>query len=240
MQVRLNKFLSNAGICSRRKADELIQKGLIFVNNKKIITLGTKIDSENDKVVYKGKIIGQNKKIYYALNKPIGYVSTSYDKYATKKIIDLVPKNIKVYPVGRLDKNSEGLIILTNDGELAYKLTHPKFKHEKEYEVIVKPFSKNKLSDKFLEKISSIFKKGIRFNEGIARADEFKLINIDKTKNIAKINIILHQGYNKQIRRMFENVKMDVLSLKRLRIAKLKLENIKSGSYKVINKADII
>ncbi|MFC1622616.1 pseudouridine synthase [Patescibacteria group bacterium] len=222
MQERLQKILSQAGVCSRRKAEELILSGKVKVNNK-IASLGDQADLKKDKIQVAGKEISNNQEfVYYILNKPKGYVSSTQDKHADKLVIDLVPQEPKVWPVGRLDKDSIGLIVLTNDGDLTNKLTHPSFQHEKEYEVIVnKP-----ITDEFLEKMQ----KGIKLNEGIARADKIKKISNKK------FNIILHQGWKRQIRRMCETLKFQIVELKRIRIDKIKLDDLAQGDYKLIFK----
>ena len=133
MEIRLNKFLAQSGICSRRAADKLIEEGRIFVNGKTRRELGIKIDPQKDQIFLDRKIVKHAcEYVYYALNKPLGYTSTSKDRFAPKKVTDLVPKNPRVFAVGRLDRNSEGLMIMTNDGNLTNELTHPRFGHEKE------------------------------------------------------------------------------------------------------------
>ncbi|MFH1456982.1 MAG: pseudouridine synthase, partial [Patescibacteria group bacterium] len=187
MKERIQKILSRYGISSRRKAEELILAGRIKINNK-IAMLGDKADIDIDSIILNNKKlkIKNENHTYYLVNKPIGYICSVADKYADYLITNLVPKAPKVWPVGRLDKNSTGLMILTNDGELTNKLTHPKFQHEKEYIVEVdKDINKN-----FINRL----KTGIKLKEGIARADNIKIISGKK------FNIILHQGWNRQIR----------------------------------------
>lgn len=232
MKVRLNKFIAQSGVASRRKADELIRSGHIFVNNKKITELGVKIDPKKDQIAFDSKIISYSPKIYYKVNKPIGYTSTTDDKFAKKLVTQLVPGDIPVFPVGRLDKNSQGLMILTNDGELANKITHPRYGHEKEYEVTCEIHNR---------KINSIIRK---FEQGFSIEHETfrpaKTKNISLNNNILKLNIILKEGKKRQIRRMCEAVGWKVLDLKRVRIGKMLLGDLKSGSYKSISVKDII
>ena len=236
MQIRLNKFLAQSGICSRRAADKLIEEGRVFVNGKIVKELGVKIDPEKDQISLNKKILKPAQEIvYYAINKPVGYTSTSEDKFAAKKVTDLVSKNPRVFAVGRLDKNSEGLMILTNDGELTNRLTHPKFGHEKEYEVVCRYFNMGKARAE--EKIL-IFKKGIMLSDG--RTYPATISNIIVEKNIIKFNISIHEGRKRQIRRMCDRIKMEVVSLKRVRIGKLLLDDLKTGSYKKISKEEII
>ncbi len=232
MQERLQKILSRFGVASRRKAEELILNKKVLVNNK-IAKLGQKVDLKKDIVEVKHRSLSaeagnfrveakEEQAVYYLVNKPVNFTCSVSDKHAKKLITDLVPKNPKVWPVGRLDKNSTGLIILTNDGNLTNKLTHPKFKHEKEYEVAVD----KKISEKFLQKM----KKGIKLDEGVAKAD--KIIALNKNKFI----IILHQGWKRQIRRMCEKLNYKVLELKRTRIGKIKLKDLKEGKFEEIKK----
>ncbi len=238
MKVRLNKFLSQSGICSRRKADELISASQIKINNK-IAKLGDKVDQQNDEVEYKDKIVNiRTDNVYYMLNKPEGYTSTVSDPHADKVVINLVPKSHKVYPAGRLDKNSEGLIILTNDGELTDQLTHPRFQHEKEYyvEAIIKTGKKTEESAK--HRLSK-FKKGIKIDN--YRTKPVQISNIDFiAPELVKFNIILKEGHKRQIRRICEKVDLEVIKLVRIRISKLKLLDLKTGEYKKIEKSDII
>lgn len=246
--VRLNKFISKNGLVSRRSADRLISYGKIIVNGEKVKELGVKINPEKDIVVVDGKKIEiQDEKVYYALNKPVGYVTTSSDPQGRQKVTDLVPDRPKVYSVGRLDFDSCGLLLLTNDGDLTYKLTHPKFEKEKEYRIKAKitnnksqitnksqiQISKNKLPNYLITKLLN----GIRLKEGIAKADEVKII--DQMGDEITFTIILHQGWNRQIRRMCATVGLDVLELKRIRIGGLKLGNIKEGEWKRISVQEI-
>lgn len=220
---RLQKIIANAGVCSRREAEKLILSGKVRLNNKIVHELGVKADPEKDEItVIRKKIKPQNNKIYYLVNKPIGYICTVRDKRTKKKIVDLVPKLPRVYPVGRLDKDSSGLIILTNDGDFTQKFTHPKFEHEKEYLVKVD----KKITKDFLEKL----RKGISMEEGIAKAD--KIINV----NEVIFRIIIHQGWNRQIRRMVEKVGYSVVELKRTRIGKWKLGNLAVGQFRNFKK----
>ncbi len=225
--MRLNKYLSEAGIASRRVADKLISEGKVKVNNKVVNVLGTKIDPGQDIVYCFNKQVKlPDKLIYIAINKPKGYLTTTSDPEKRLTVMSLVPYEYKVHPVGRLDLESEGLLILTNDGDLTQKLTHPKYGHEKEYKV-----KANKIiNDNFVETL----KKGIRLGEGLAQADKIEVINEKE------FNIIIHQGWKRQIRRMVEKLNYQVISLQRVRINKLRLGKLKLGGYKVIKKNEII
>jgi len=217
MKIYLQQFLSTAGLASRRAAADLIKQGRVKVNHKPA-ELGIKIDPGKDNVKINNRLIKyQSQKVYYLVNKPIGYTSTVKDRHALKKVVDLVPKVPKVWPVGRLDKDSHGLIILTNDGELTNKLTHPKFKHEKEYIVTI-----NKaITQDLLLKLSQ----GVKLEEGPARADKINKLSENK------LSITLHQGWKRQIRRMMEKCGCMVIDLERVRIDKIKLDDLPIGKY---------
>jgi pseudouridine synthase len=236
-KVRLNKFLSEAGVATRRHADELILAGKVKVNNEIIKELGTKIDPDKDTVFVEDKLVKLQNLVYYALYKPVGALSTAQDELGREAVVDLVPKEPPVYPVGRLDEMSEGLIILTNDGELTQELTHPSHEHEKEYEV--KARAKNqelRITDK---QIQEQFEQGLEIEGKKMKADFVRSTIHDST---FIIQIVLHTGYNRQIRRMCDKIGLEVARLKRTRIAKLKLADLslKPGQYKKITKDQIL
>lgn len=242
-KIRLQKFLSQAGVCSRREAEKLIQAGKVQVSTNsnlrgcgfEVAKIGEKVDPEKDVVKVNGKIIKpQEKYIYYAINKPVGYTSTVRDKYAKKTVLGLVPKSPRVYPVGRLDKNSQGLMILTNDGDLAQRLTHPSFEHQKEYLVKCKNV---KLNPRLA---ITRLKRGVNLYEGLAKFDKIEIEKFDMQKNLIIFKAVLHQGWKRQIRRMCELVGLSVLDLKRIRVVKLELDDLEKGKYKIVQKEDII
>lgn len=229
MEVRLNKFLSDAGVCSRRQADMLIEQGLVLVDNKKPI-IGQKIN-KNNIVTYKGKVIKNNGKlIVLALNKPEGIECTT-DKTNPDNIVDFVGFNERVYPVGRLDKNSCGLILMTNNGELSDKLMRARNYHEKEYEVRVN----KEITPDFIDKMSN----------GIHIVDKEHNIDVVTRKcSVKKVNkntfrIILTQGINRQIRRMCKSQGYNVVRLERIRILNIKLGNLPLGKYRELSKKEI-
>ncbi|MCL5410292.1 MAG: rRNA pseudouridine synthase [Patescibacteria group bacterium] len=237
--IRLNKFLSDQGICSRRAADEHILAGKVSVNGEKA-HIGQKIDPEIQKVTFDSVEINPEKEklVYYAVNKPKGVVSTANDEMNRKSVVDLVPQSPRVYPIGRLDKDSEGLMILTNDGELTNLLTHPKNKHEKEYEVVVSSIKYQVLSTKEVEKQ---LLEGLMIEGKLMKADSIE-IHKDQRSKFYILNVVLHTGYNRQIRKMCAKLGLEVLKLARTRISSLSLNNlnIKPGEYKIINKSDIL
>ena len=225
--MRLNKYLSLCGVASRRKADDFIRNGRVKVNGKIIKELGIKIDPAKDKVAVNNKTCRPSNYVYLALNKPKGYVCTSAVFRGEKSVYELLPekyRNLKI--AGRLDKNSEGLLILSDDGDFIYRLTHPKFKHSKEYIVEL---------DKYLGKEEwSKLEKGVKLEEGLAKFDKLEKIAPKQYK------IILHQGWKRQIRRMFNEIGLGARRLKRVKEGKLALEKIPSGRHRVIKKEEAI
>ncbi len=223
---RLSKFLSQAGVASRRKADELILAGKIKVNGQVVNKLGAKVDPQNDEVMVNGRLVKEEEKVYYVLNKPLDYVCTVSDPHNTKNVLQLVPNNPKVWPVGRLDKDSHGLLILTNDGDLTNRLTHPRYEKKKKYIV--------RLHKKFLIDDLATMKNGIELEEGLAKVDSLKIL-ADNT-----IEIVLHQGWKRQIRRMLRVLGYRVINLCRVREGSLELGDLGVGHYRKIKKEDII
>lgn len=244
MDIRINKYLSGCGICSRRKADEYILAGKISINGE-TAELGSRVNPEKDTVTFDGKTVKKQNKndfIYYALYKPIGFISSANDEKGRKTVVDLVPKEPRVYPIGRLDRDSSGLIILTNDGELTNTLTHPQYEHSKKYEVIIKTRNNLAVEEliKLKEEIKNKFLSGIKIEGNLMKADEIK-IKIS-SQNTMLLNMVIHTGFNRQIRKMCDKVNVDVVSLKRVGIAKLKLSslNLTSGKYIQIEKSEIL
>lgn len=225
-KIRIAKFLADAGVASRRKSEELINQGKVTIDNKIIIDLATKVDEDADNIAVNNKPIKPDKKIYYLLNKPVDYICSVKDPHNTKTVLQLVPETPRVVPVGRLDKNSQGLLLLTNDGDLTYKLTHPKFEVKKTYLVRTK---------QALDKsIIRLLKQGVNLEEGKACADQVKIVSRNK------LEIIIHQGWKRQIRRMIQEVGYHVEELTRIQEGKLKLGDLKPGKYKILNKSDIV
>lgn len=229
-KIRLQKYLAHSGLCSRRKAEEYIQQGRIRVNHEVITNLGTKVDIKaKDKVFFDDKKIDlkQDKKIYIALNKPKGYITSCLQK-KTKIILDLIDIDTRIYPVGRLDKDSTGLVLLTNDGDLHYKLSHPSFNHEKEYIVdTIEPISS--LALKKMEE-------GMMLDDGVkAKTRKAKVKRLKKNK----FSIVLKQGRNRQIRKMVEKNNNKVSSLKRIRISNIKLDNLFEGKWRYLTLNEI-
>ena len=223
-EMRLQKFLSKAGICSRRKGEEYIKAGWVKVNGKIVTELGVKVDPERDTVeVDSDAIRSDSAPTYIALNKPKGYVSSCHQQNE-KIVLDLLDISERVYPVGRLDKESTGLLLLTNDGHLHHRLSHPSFNHEKEYEVTVaKP-----LPEGALRKLA----KGLPMMGTRTRPARVKRIST------RRFGIVLQEGKNRQIRRMVRKVGNQVTHLKRIRIANIKLGNLPAGSWRYLTKIE--
>lgn len=227
--TRLNKYIASAGVCSRRKADELIEQGVVSVNGKKVTELGFSV-KEKDKVFIDNKLVRPSRLEYYRFYKPTGFITTADDEKDRKIIYDLLPPEMhKLKPVGRLDKDSSGLIILTNDGELINELTHPSVKVPKVYIVSVD----GKVHLHHLEKMAQ----GIEIEPGkIAFADS--MIK-ESTSKRTVLQMILYQGLNRQIRKMLDSLGFEVTSLKRIQHATIDIEGLKKGQYKPLKPQQI-
>lgn len=227
--MRINKYIAQSGFCSRRKADEYVLEGKVKVNGEVVTMLGFEI-RKKDKVTLDGKTIRADKLEYFKFYKPAGYITTKSDEKNRKTIFDILPKEYQhLNPVGRLDKDSTGLIILTNDGNLAYELTHPSIKVAKTYLVKVD----SKLTKEELEKLSS----GIEIEKGKIAYCDWVILEEDKKSTLFEIT--LYQGLNRQIRKMFEYLGHNVLNLKRIRHANIDLTGLKKGQIKQIKPRQI-
>lgn len=227
--IRLNKFIANAGICSRREADKYIKAGLVTINGKIITELGTKI-TKHDVVKFNNKTIHQEKNIYILLNKPKDFITTMNDPHASKTVLDLVKNACKerIYPVGRLDRNSTGVLLLTNDGDLTKRLTHPKFNKKKIYQVnLDKPLTKNDL-------LSIV--DGLELDDGYVKADAVSYINEEDRR---QIGIEIHSGKNRVIRRIFERLDYKVYKLDRVYFAGLTKKGLKRGKWRFLSDREI-
>ena len=229
--MRLNKFIARSGICSRRSADLLIQSGKVTVNGIPVQELGILIDEKKDEVTVDGKKVSLQKDlIYILLNKPKGYLTTVKDDFQRPTVLDLVGKEKKVFPVGRLDFNTEGVLLLTNDGELAYRLTHPKFEIEKTYLVFVK----GEIDPIILEK----FKQGVKLEEGIVARGEGKIIQAEKKRSVFQLT--LREGRKREIKRMCQMVGLKVTNLIRTEFAHLATRGLKTGQWRFLTEREIV
>ena len=231
-EIRLQKYLSEAGIASRRKSEELILQGKIKVNGQVVTELGTKVNPEKDEVKYKDKLVKiENKKIYILLNKPIGYVTTAKDQFNRDSVLDLVKVKERIVPVGRLDMYTSGALILTNDGEFVYKVTHPKHEINKTYTVTLKGIvDKNTIEN---------LKDGVDIGGYVTKPAKVKILKLDKEKNITRLEIIIHEGKNRQVRKMCEAVGHKVLALHRSAIAGVGVKDIELGKWRYLTKEEV-
>lgn len=223
--MRLNKYIAMSGVCSRRKADELISKGKVCINGEIVSSLGIDV-KDNDIVQVNGKnIIKEEKKVYIMLNKPKGYITTSSDQFSRPCVMDLIHENVRVFPIGRLDMDTEGMLLLTNDGEFANSIIHPRNKIKKKYVVEVH----QKVTKDKLDALCS----GVDIGGYITNKASAKMID----KN--HLELTISEGKNRQIRKMCEALGIIVYSLKRIAIGNLELGSLKLGEYIMINKDSI-
>lgn len=233
MTERLQKFIAKAGVTSRRKAEKLILEGRVKVNGEVIRTLGVKIDPERDIVEIDNKVVKPDKKIYIALYKPVGYISSLYDPFGRRTVKDLLRDKVpfRVYPVGRLDFDSEGLLLCTNDGEIANVLIHPRYKIPKVYQVLIDGIPKEEELKKLRE--------GVILEEGRTLPAGFEIIWENRRKNISLLKVVLYQGWKRQIRRMLALFNYKVLNLKRVQIGMIKLGDLKPGEFRFLRDDEI-
>ena len=228
--MRLNKFLSSSGVASRRKCDELILEGKVEVNGKVVNTLGIKIDEKKDKVKVGGKVINlPSSFVYIKLNKPKGYACTASDEKGRKTIYDLVECEERLFSIGRLDYDTEGLIILTNDGNFANQVAHPRYKMEKEYRVTVEGEIK--------ESELAVMRKGVVVEGQRMPAARVEWLSFEN--GFTKLSVIIDEGQNRQIRRMFEAIGHQIKLLKRVRIGEVRLGGLKRGEYRDLTEAEL-
>jgi 23S rRNA pseudouridine2605 synthase len=227
---RLQKIISNSGYCSRRKAEELIEQGLVKVNGTVIYELGTKVNT-NDLIEVNNYILKNENKVYYLLNKPRGVITSTSDEKGRKTVIDLIKTNVRIYPIGRLDYDTTGALILTNDGELANLIMHPKSNIDKVYIAKINGLiGKNQL----LKLQNGVIIDGVKTSKAKARIKSY-----DKKTDTSIVEIIIHEGKNHQVKKMFKALGYDVLKLKRERIAFLDINNLKSGEYRMLNPKEV-
>ncbi len=227
---RLQKVIAEAGITSRRKAEELIMAGVVKVNGTVIRELGTKV-SPKDLIEVNGQVIGKEKKVYYLLNKPRGVITSVSDEKNRKTVVDLIDCKERIYPVGRLDYDTTGVLLLTNDGDFANILMHPSHKIEKVY----------------LAKVAGIVKgdtihaleNGVRLDGKLIKPSRVKLRKINTKQNTSYVEVSIHEGMNHQVKRMFQAVGFEVLKLKRERLAFFDVKDLKSGQYRMLSPKEV-
>ena len=225
MLERLQKVIAQAGVASRRDAEELIKAGRVTVNGKTVTELGSKIEPKRDRVAVDGKPLKAEKFVYLLLNKPKGVITALEDPRGRKTVTDLVADiSERVYPVGRLDYNTEGLLIMTNDGDLTYALTHPSHEIAKTYLAKVHGYPPEEKLDKL--------RAGIKLEDGMTAPAKINIVAIDQEKELTTLEIVIYEGKNRQIRRMCEAIGFPVKNLKRVKFAFLTLEGLRRGQYR--------
>ena len=229
---RLQKILAQAGVASRRKCEEMIKAGMVEVNGEKVTELGVKADPATDTIKVNGKPIRSEKKLYLMLNKSKGVITSAQDPQGRKVVSDFLPGiKERVYPVGRLDYDTEGLLLLTNDGEFANKLTHPSYKVPKTYLATVRGVPHGTL----LEKLAA----GIELEDGMTAPAEVEYYDVDTDNNVATISITIYEGRNRQVRRMFDAINHKVIRLKRVKYGDLTLEKLGRGKYRHLTEQEV-
>jgi pseudouridine synthase len=230
MKERLQKTLAHAGVASRRKSEEIIRQGRVAVNGQVVTELGTKVDPERDTITFDGRRIDvAGEYTYIVLHKPAGVITTADDPWGRPSVLDLVDVDTRVYPVGRLDADSEGLVLLTNDGQLTHQLTHPSFEHEKEYHVLVA----GRPSKVALERLRT----GVRLEDGITAP---ALVDVLRREEKGTwLRMVLHEGRKRQIRRMADAVGHPVKRLIRVRIGSTRLGNLPPGEWRHLSRREV-
>ena len=227
-EVRLNKFIANSGVCSRREADNFILAGVVTVNGEVVTELGTKVNINTDDIRFNGERLKGENKVYIVMNKPKGYVTTASDPHADKTVMDLLKAcPTRVFPVGRLDKNTTGVLMFTNDGEIAEKLTHPSYDKKKIYQVSLDSKLKKEDYDKILS--------GVELSDGVIAADELEYIEADDHR---KLGIEIHSGKNRIVRRIFESLGYEVKALDRVYFAGLTKKGLKRGEWRYLSEGE--
>lgn len=230
--IRLQKFLANSGVASRRKCEELILDGKVSVNGQIVKELGTKVNPAVDKVEYCGNpVFSSNKFVYILLNKPIGYVTTAKDQFDRDSVLDLVKVKERVVPVGRLDMYTSGALILTNDGDFVYKVTHPKHEITKTYTVTVRGVIENDAVEKL--------RNGVEIEDYKTRPAKVKILKTDEEKNISRLEITIHEGKNRQVRKMCEAVGSKVVALHRSKIGDIGVKDLKLGTWRYLKDFEV-
>ncbi len=231
-EERLQKYLAECGVASRRKAEEYIVAGRVKVNDRVVDTLGNKIDPEKDKVMVDDKLVTrQEKKVYILLNKPIGYVTTVHDQFQRDTVMDLVSVKERVVPVGRLDMYTSGALILSNDGEFVYQVTHPKHEVNKTYNVTIR-------GDISQEEIDQL-RNGVEIDGYLTKKAQVRILKKEEEKNLTRIEITIHEGRNRQIRKMMKSIGKSVVALHRSKIGNIQVNHMKLGQWRYLTEKEI-
>jgi 23S rRNA pseudouridine2605 synthase len=229
-KIRLQKFLAEAGVASRRSGEALITSGRITVNGQVVTTLGTRIDPGSDRVMFDGRAVRPRRKLYVALNKPAGYLCTRHDPHSRRTVAGLLPKEWdELYPVGRLDFETEGLLFLTNDGDFCLRLTHPRYGIPKTYLTEVEgPLPIERLVE---------MTRGVEDSGERLRADTARLLSSDNTRSV--LELVLREGKNREVRRLMAALNLNVLHLRRVQVGPIKLGELPSGKWRTLNPGEI-
>ena len=232
-EIRLQKYLAECGIASRRKSEEYILQGKVKINGKIITELGTRVNPIKDKIEFENKEIKKEEKtVYILLNKPIGYVTTANDQFNRDTVLDLVKVKERIVPVGRLDMYTSGALILTNDGDFVNKLTHPKHEIDKTYNVTVL----GKITKEEMQNLEQ----GVIIDDNYkTKPAKVKILKIDEEKNISRIQITIHEGKNRQVRKMCNAINKKVLALHRCKIGNIDVKDLKLGEWRYLSKTEI-
>ena len=230
-EIRLQKYLAEAGVASRRKCEEFIQKGRVKINGN-VATLGEKVNPEIDKVEFDNKEIGKiEEHVYILLNKPIGYVTTAKEQFGRDSVLDLVKVKQRIVPVGRLDMYTSGALLLSNDGDFIYKVTHPKHEVDKTYTVTLKGIVTN-------EDVQNL-KNGVEIEGYVTKPAQVKILKTDEEKNISRLAITIHEGKNRQVRKMCEAIGKKVQALHRTKIGNIEVKELKLGTWRYLRPDEV-
>ena len=231
-KVRLQKFLAEAGIASRRKCEEYIVQGRVKVNNNIVTELGTKVNPGVDVILFDDRLIEKKiNNVYILLNKPIGYVTTSNDQFGRDKVLDLINVKERIVPVGRLDMYTSGALLLSNDGDFVYRVTHPKHEIDKTYTVTLIGL----VNEDDVENLRN----GVQIEDYITKPAKVKILKTDKEKNISRLEITIHEGKNRQVRKMCEAIGKKVKALHRSKIGNLSVKDLKIGQWRFLNSKEV-
>lgn len=230
-EIRLQKYLAEAGVASRRKCEEFIQQGRVRINGN-VATLGEKVNPKIDKVEFDNKEIGKiEEHVYILLNKPIGYVTTAKEQFGRDSVLDLVKVKQRIVPVGRLDMYTSGALLLSNDGDFIYKVTHPKHEVDKTYTVTLKGI----VTKEDVQKL----KNGVEIEDYITKPAQVKILKTDEEKNISRLAITIHEGKNRQVRKMCEAIGKKVQALHRAKIGNIDVKELKLGTWRYLKPQEI-
>lgn len=230
-EIRLQKYLAEAGVASRRKCEEFIQKGRVKINGN-VAILGEKVNPEIDKVEFDNKEIGKiEEHVYILLNKPIGYVTTAKEQFGRDSVLDLVKVKQRIVPVGRLDMYTSGALLLSNDGDFIYKVTHPKHEVDKTYTVTLKGIVTNEDVQKL--------KNGVEIEGYVTKPAQVKILKTDEEKNISRLAITIHEGKNRQVRKMCEAIGKKVQALHRTKIGNIEVKELKLGTWRYLRPDEV-